>query len=220
MLLIPLSEEFRNYLPAVYSLSLEAEGITYEHRWAKRFEAMGIEPEAAGLIAMVLPEIINGGSGKGKGNNTSSTAKSSVTPTKSNVTPPKSAESGHIPTESVNSEWKNSITQSRVNVRIGDSSTGSGLDYAWKKHGGKWGANKSHFTITKDELKVVLQSDNVVKMPVQYSPSTGNYIRAMDMGKNIGVDAVNNNTPTSIMTVITDKKGNLINTFPGKTVVR
>ena len=140
---------------------------------------------------------------------------------KPGVSQPKNDTSGNtLPKEQVHTEWKNSITQSRVNVRNGDGSTGSGLEYAWKKHGGEWGANKSHFTITKDELKVVLQSDNVVKTPVQYSPSTGNYIRTVDMGKNIGVDAMNNSTPTSIMTVITDKKGNLVNTFPGKTVVR
>ncbi|WP_420916236.1 hemagglutinin repeat-containing protein, partial [Pectobacterium brasiliense] len=116
--------------------------------------------------------------------------------------------------------WKGSIVQSRVNLRVGDGSTGSGLEYAWKKHGGEWGANKSHFTVTQDELKTILQSDTVVKTSVQYSSSTGNYIRTVDMGKNIGVDAMNNGVPTSIMTVITDKKGNLVNTFPGKTVIR
>ncbi|GKW01861.1 hypothetical protein PEC301877_06760 [Pectobacterium carotovorum subsp. carotovorum] len=116
--------------------------------------------------------------------------------------------------------WKGSIVQSRVNLRVGDGSTGSGLEYAWRKHGGEWGANKSHFTVTQDELKTILQSGTVVKTSVQYSPSTGNYIRTVDMGKNIGVDAMNNGVPTSIMTVITDKKGNLVNTFPGKTVIR
>ncbi|MDN0117874.1 hypothetical protein QVN83_02630 [Yersinia frederiksenii] len=74
--------------------------------------------------------------------------------------------------------WKGSSVQSRVNLRNGDGSTASGLEYAWKKHGGEWGANKSHFTMTKDELKTVLQSDTVVKTPVQYSPSTGNYIHS------------------------------------------
>ncbi|WP_315852223.1 hypothetical protein [Yersinia frederiksenii] len=34
--------------------------------------------------------------------------------------------------------WKSSIDQSRVNLKNGDGSTGSGLDYAWKKHGGDW----------------------------------------------------------------------------------
>ncbi|MGE4802896.1 VENN motif pre-toxin domain-containing protein [Yersinia hibernica] len=65
--------------------------------------------------------------------------------------------------------WKGSIVQSRVNLRVGDGSTGSGLEYAWKKHGGEWGANKSHFTVTQDELKTILQSDTVVKTSVQYS---------------------------------------------------
>lgn len=158
--------------------------------------------------------------GRSKGNNTSSTPKPSVTSTKPNVAPPKSVESGHtLPTESVSSEWKNSITQSRVNIRIGDSSTGSGLDYAWKKHGAEWGANKSHFTVTKDELKIILQSDTVVKSPVIYSQTTGNYMRFVDMGRPIGIDAKSGGNPTSTMTVITDKHGNLVNTFPGKTKV-
>ncbi|WP_420820574.1 hemagglutinin repeat-containing protein [Proteus alimentorum] len=66
-----LPNEFRDYLPAVYMLSMDATGITVEHKWAKRFEAMGLEPEEAGLIAMALPGMINGGSGKGnnKGGN-------------------------------------------------------------------------------------------------------------------------------------------------------
>ncbi|EOI7706831.1 hypothetical protein AB7Y49_11285 [Providencia vermicola] len=139
---------------------------------------------------------------------------------KPDVTPPKNIESGHaLPTEKVSPEWKNSITQSRVNVRVGDGSTGSGLDYAWKKHGGEWGANKSHFTVTKDELKVILQSDTVVKSPVIYSQTTDNYMHFVDMGRPIGIDAKSGGNPTSTMTVITDKHGNLVNTFPGKTRV-
>ncbi|WP_109419026.1 VENN motif pre-toxin domain-containing protein [Proteus terrae] len=60
-----LPDDFRDYLPAVYMLSMDAIGITVEHQWAKRFEAIGLEPETAGLIAMALPGMINGGSGKG-----------------------------------------------------------------------------------------------------------------------------------------------------------
>ncbi|MDB6371838.1 hypothetical protein [Photorhabdus bodei] len=118
-----------------------------------------------------------------------------------------------------NTVWQGSIVQSRVNLRNGDGSTGSGLEYAWKKHGGEWGANKSHFTVSKDELKAILQSDIVVKSPVQYSKTTGNYMRSIDMGRPIGIDAKSGGKPTSIMTVITDKNGNLVNTFPGKTGV-
>ncbi|WP_185830115.1 DUF637 domain-containing protein, partial [Pseudomonas aeruginosa] len=58
------------------------------------------------------------------------------------------------------------VVASRVNVRTGAANvTGSGLEYAWKKHGGAWGDNKSAFTISKNELKVVLQSPQVVKTP-------------------------------------------------------
>ncbi|HEN3566308.1 TPA: adhesin [Yersinia enterocolitica] len=115
--------------------------------------------------------------------------------------------------------WKGSIVQSRVNLRNGDGSTGSGLEYAWKKHGGEWGSNKSHFTVTKDELKTILQSDTVVKTSVQYSKTTGNYMRFVDVGHPIGIDAKSGGVSTSIMTVITDKQGNLVNTFPGRTGV-
>ncbi|ENX35550.1 hypothetical protein F889_01219 [Acinetobacter colistiniresistens] len=108
---------------------------------------------------------------------------------------------------------------SRVNVRNGDANiTGSGLEYAWKKHGGSWGTNKSAFTISKDELKLLLQNPQVVKTPAYQSSTSGNYIRTVDVGRNIGVDSKNGGKPTTIMTVITDKQGNLVNTFPGKTI--
>ncbi|RTW09726.1 adhesin, partial [Pseudomonas aeruginosa] len=91
------------------------------------------------------------------------------------------------------------------------------LEYAWKKHGGAWGDNKSAFTISKNELKVVLQSPQVVKTPAYQSPTSGNFIRTVDMGRPIGIDAKAGGQPTNFMTVITDSKGNLVNTFPGKT---
>ncbi|GLH50880.1 hemagglutinin repeat-containing protein [Pseudomonas lactis] len=110
------------------------------------------------------------------------------------------------------------VVASRVNVRTGTaSSTGSGLEYAWKKHGGAWGENKSAFTISKDELKIVLQTPQVVKTPAYQSPTSGNFIRTVDMGRPIGVDAKTGGQSTSFMTVITDSQGNLVNTFPGKT---
>ncbi len=82
------------------------------------------------------------------------------------------------------------VVASRVNVRTGAANvTGSGLEYAWKKHGGAWGDNKSAFTISKNELKVVLQSPQVVKTPAYQSPTSGNFIRTVDMGRPIGIDA-------------------------------
>lgn len=110
------------------------------------------------------------------------------------------------------------VVASRVNERTGAANvTGSGLEYAWKKHGGAWGDNKSAFTISKNELKVVLQSPQVVKTPAYQSPTSGNFIRTVDMGRPIGIDAKAGGQPTNFMTVITDSKGNLVNTFPGKT---
>ncbi|MFZ4835191.1 hypothetical protein [Rouxiella sp. Mn2063] len=51
------------------------------------------------------------------------------------------AEAAAAKAESVaasNPVWKGSVVQSRVNLRNGDGSTGTGLEYAWKKHGGEW----------------------------------------------------------------------------------
>ena len=110
------------------------------------------------------------------------------------------------------------VVASRVNVRVGDANvTGSGLEYAWKKHGGAWADNKSAFTISKDELKAVLQDPLVVNTPAYQSATSGNYIRTVDMGRPVGIDAKSGGQPTNFMTVITDSKGNLVNTFPGKT---
>lgn len=49
------------------------------------------------------------------------------------------------------------------------------------------------------------------------STTSGNYIRTVDVGRIIGTDAKSGSKPTSIITIITDKQGNLVNTFPGKT---
>ncbi len=107
---------------------------------------------------------------------------------------------------------------SRINLRTGDENiTGSGLEYAWKKHGGAWGDNKSAFTISKDELKVILQDPLVVSTTAYKSATSGNYVRTVDMSRPIGIDAKIGGQPTNFLTVITDSKGNLVNTFPGKT---
>jgi filamentous hemagglutinin len=110
------------------------------------------------------------------------------------------------------------VVASRVNVRTGDANvTGSGLEYAWKKHGGTWGENKSAFTISKDGLRTALQDPLVVNTPAYQSATSGNYIRTVDMGRTIGIDAKAGGQSTNFLTVITDSQGNLVNTFPGKT---
>ncbi|HCR4018938.1 TPA: hemagglutinin repeat-containing protein [Morganella morganii] len=64
-----LPDEFRNYMPAVYSLGMEAEGITVEHGWTKRFEAMGFDTGTARMMAANLPIIIGSQGAKGTGGN-------------------------------------------------------------------------------------------------------------------------------------------------------
>ncbi|EGV36461.1 hypothetical protein l11_18050 [Neisseria weaveri LMG 5135] len=41
------------------------------------------------------------------------------------------------------------------------------------------------------------------------------YERVVKFNKPIGLDKYNANTPTNLMTVLTDKHGNLVTTFPG-----
>jgi len=68
------------------------------------------------------------------------------------------------------------------------------------------------------ELRVILQTPQVVKTPAYQSPTSGNFIRTVDMGRPVGTDAKSGGQMTNFMTVITDKKGDLVNTFPGKTL--
>ncbi len=79
------------------------------------------------------------------------------------------------------------------------------------------GANKSAFSISKEEFKKLLQTKDVVNSPAIPSPMNDNYIRIVDVGRTIGVDAKAGEIDTSTITVITDKAGNLVNTFPGST---
>ncbi len=50
-----------------------------------------------------------------------------------------------------------------------------------------------------------------------YLSSSGNFIRTVNVGSLVGIDAKNGGRATSVFTVITDAKGNLVNTFPGST---
>ena len=106
----------------------------------------------------------------------------------------------------------------RINVRKGDGSTGSGLNYALRKHGGNGTANKSQFSISENEIVSILKDKATITTPAYRETRTGNYIRNVDTGRIIGNERPHG-TPTSTMTVITDKKGNLVNVYPGKTIV-
>lgn len=78
--------------------------------------------------------------------------------------------------------------------------------------------NASQFTISQNELRTLLQSEKVVKTSVTQvleSKDGLRYVREINVGKYIGLDKYNNFKPTSIMTVLTDKYGNLVTASPG-----
>jgi filamentous hemagglutinin len=78
--------------------------------------------------------------------------------------------------------------------------------------------NASQFTVTQSELRAILQDKEVVGARIAKVISRGEkgpgYVREVDVGRAIGVDKFTGSV-TSRITVMTDKKGNLITAFPG-----
>lgn len=117
------------------------------------------------------------------------------------------------------------IVQSRVNLRNGSAEEGAGFNHVLDRHFNP-SKNASQFSITPDELKGVLQSKEVVNTPVSrvlYSDiklangtieRLARYVREVTLDSNIGVDKFSG-SPTNIMTVLTDKYGNLVTATPG-----
>jgi hypothetical protein len=103
------------------------------------------------------------------------------------------------------------LVTSRVNLE------GNGWTHLMNRH--YEGGAGSPFTIDPNDLRSLLQSDTVVKSPITQVLTDENgfsrYVREVDVGKNIGMDKLNNYSRTSKMTVITDKKGNLLTAHPG-----
>ncbi|MGX5201694.1 RHS repeat domain-containing protein [Aliikangiella sp. IMCC44632] len=103
------------------------------------------------------------------------------------------------------------LVTSRVNLE------GNGWTHLMNRH--YEGGAGSPFTIDPNDLRSLLQSDTVVKSPITQVLTDKNgfsrYVREVDVGKNIGMDKLNNYSRTSKMTVITDKKGNLLTAHPG-----
>ena len=64
-------------------------------------------------------------------------------------------------------------------------------------------------------MRSLLVKQDVVSSPVELL-SSGQYVRQVDVGRVIGNLPGNaGGSPTSILTVITDDFGNLVNAFPG-----
>ncbi|UTG72764.1 hypothetical protein [Neisseria subflava] len=72
------------------------------------------------------------------------------------------------------------------------------------------------FSITPNELKVILQSRNTISSPVTAIPG-GQFVRVVDTGKNIGITSLKEGgIPTRYIKIFTDEMGNLITTYPVK----
>jgi RHS repeat-associated protein len=100
--------------------------------------------------------------------------------------------------------------QSRINI------SNNGWAHVLKEHFST--KNKSQFTISQSELKTLLQNKDIIKTPVTRTLDSADgirYVREIDVGKNIGNDKFNNFQPTTKMTILTDKYGNLITATPG-----
>ena len=83
-------------------------------------------------------------------------------------------------------------------------------------------SQKSNFIISQEKLTDILQNEKTVNTLAYREPSFGNYIRNVETGRNIGIDKYGNSGQpgtTSKLTVITDKKGNLVTTYPGTTKI-
>ena len=102
--------------------------------------------------------------------------------------------------------------QSRINL------SNEGMGHVLDRHFDPL-VNASQFTISESELRSLLNSKNIVSTPITHVVKSGNelaYVREVNVGRNIGLDKFGGNQPTSTLTILTDKYGNLITTFPGK----
>ncbi|MFV8603044.1 DUF637 domain-containing protein, partial [Ralstonia pseudosolanacearum] len=102
--------------------------------------------------------------------------------------------------------------QSRINV------TNAGMDHIDARHFDST-VNASQFALSESDLVTLLQSPSTVSTPVIRTIQSGsntNYVREVNVGKVVGTDKFSNYQPTSTITVITDKYGNLVTAFPGK----
>ena len=76
--------------------------------------------------------------------------------------------------------------------------------------------SRSIFSITPNELKVILQSRNTISSPVTAIPG-GQFVRVVDTGKNIGITSLKEGgIPTRYIKIFTDEMVNLITTYPVK----
>ncbi|ODP26632.1 hypothetical protein PTI45_04014 [Paenibacillus nuruki] len=102
------------------------------------------------------------------------------------------------------------IVQSRINI------SNDGFNHVLEEHFSS--KNKSQFTISPEELRSILSDKSVVNVLITralYSNKGDRYVREVNLDKAIGTDKFNDFQPTSTITILTDKSGNLITVSPG-----
>ena len=113
------------------------------------------------------------------------------------------------------------VVQSRINLQNGNNKVG--WQHVLNRHFS--GGTASQFSISPDELRLLLQDKSVVSVPITKTRASIRrtdvatqtiYERVVQVNKNIGFDKFNNNKATNIMTIQTDKYGNLITVTPGR----
>lgn len=196
-----LPNEFKNYLSAVYSSGMEAEGTVANLGWQQKFEALGIDKDTATAMAATIPALINAkGSKVGKGTTGTTTNGYKVSNGADKVV--------------AKTELEHPIVQSRINVQNGNSK--QGWEHVVQRHFSD--KNASQFTISQSEVKTILQSKDVSKVPISRKIDSADgprYERVITLDKSIGIDKFSGK-PTNTMTILTDGKGNLITTTPGR----
>ena len=88
------------------------------------------------------------------------------------------------------------------------------MEHVFERHtsAGAMSIGKSTFNSGEDVVQLIQQG---TQQPIVKQISGSNFERIYDLGRNIGVDRATGQQ-TSIMTVITNKSGNLITAFPGQ----
>lgn len=75
------------------------------------------------------------------------------------------------------------------------------------------------FTVSENKLRDLLSSSEVIKAPITSTTTCLSnqtcYVRVIQLDFNIGVDKFNEFKPTSTLSVMTDKYGNLVTATPG-----
>ncbi len=107
--------------------------------------------------------------------------------------------------------------RSRINIPVGDLKRG--WRHVLHEHFNPAKKGKSQFSIDPDNLDLILREKKVVGSPISRvlgSNDGDRFVREVDVGQIIGNDARSGNAPTSLLTIMTDKFGNLITAYPGR----